>query len=1235
MNTNSNNAAQTLFRFASLRSPQLTESKKNLGFIHRAETDQIKGFFDVVLEEWSAADGVTKFAALEKSAQNFVVADDFVSVKELENEYPELTLLGKTISRRDKITETIINNAEKEWSIKTSGRNANEIISQQKAFWDNLIYQTVTQKDFQIKEVIIQLIKAIHYLDANKLERTEETIKTNGEDFRTKASTAVVVFPEALVLDSTGENGKSPFTVNQSKIGDARIKYGRNLSTFERRQLAYTADIEAKASNTLNAKVSFEVLKNELEQLQKSYIDEYNQEYNKQYEAYQIHIKPEVERYEVEIKAVEATFTNETTDSEKEAAYQTVTPLNIPQFNFIFRQEIDLVSLNEKLTKESFILFIELFTDYGEELKLYIAQNPGTELNIQVSSSNQGEINGFLLSLNNSYTTYKEVLSKLNEEISSSLSKVLSLKRVPETQIANIGGALIPIKEEVSTATNAYFLQVVKSGILLYSTYLQFGFTVEDTSWSVFSVVITAETNQGSQQETLYKIPVSEGQIVLPWVLRNRLDNVNSIKIEIWFDNGSESKVELYGVPFNTIESGFLKIIKPQGGNSDKEQTDTPSVFQPKHFGVKRLGIADYLKVEQSIHAYVPGEVSNIENVMASELRHKSSTTREYSETTETTSKSQETEKLSDTTKASRTDMQTEVARELEKQQSYEAHTRFGKSGKWYFEAGGNYANNSSQHESTRQAVAKSQEITERALDRVLTKISEERVEKIIREYTETNVHEYDNRGRVTATTDPAEAKPQHISGVYRWVDKKMKNQIYNYGKRMMFEFMIPEPARLHALATKAVKAKITEPVDPRKAPNPHTMINANVHENILKYWADIYKVKLDEIPEKTKIVQESFPCGGGEDVASSKQVTVPEYYVCTSFVMNYKYDEYKKDGKVYLKNNITGYLTLYDHSGRLSYSNQHLVKQFFIDYQFIYLNSFDFDIIQTCELSEEGINIWKKEQFDKIIAAYEKAKEQFDEEVKAAAEEAVKQENENKERASIFYRSTEENVLKHNCIAYLLKSYNTLGQAMSEDDGQRMESFKMKLGDSLDQYTALAKFMEQAFEWSIMDYTFYPYYWANRAHWQDLYLSDELDPLFRSFLQAGMARVIVTVNPGFEDAVQFFMNTGRIWNGGEVPVIGDPLYLSIVDELRAPQGVPQGKYWITRVPTTLTILQAKSTGLEVEDALPIFPESDPENCENPQELEITSAFGAPKDIVMQNTPGTGSTLPSSIIKPI
>ena len=226
-----------------------------------------------------------------------------------------------------------------------------------------------------------------------------------------------------------------------------------------------------------------------------------------------------------------------------------------------------------------------------------------------------------------------------------------------------------------------------------------------------------------------------------------------------------------------------------------------------------------------------------------------------------------------------------------------------------------------------------------------------------------------------------------------------------------------------------------------------------------------------------------------------------------------------------------------------------------------------------------------------------------------------------------------EADVLKHNCIAYLLQDYlNVLGQSFT--NGDTMPTFEVILGDELDKYTALAKFMEQALEWEIMDYTFYPYYWANREKWQEMYISESVDPLFRSFLQAGMARVVVTVKPGFEDAMQFFLTTGKIWNGGEVPVIGDALYMSLVEEMKAPTGKAQGKYWITRIPTTLTILQDKSTGLAVDQPLPIFPETDVDNCENPLELENETSFNA-KDIALATMLGEESTLPTSIIKPV
>jgi hypothetical protein len=55
-----------------------------------------------------------------------------------------------------------------------------------------------------------------------------------------------------------------------------------------------------------------------------------------------------------------------------------------------------------------------------------------------------------------------------------------------------------------------------------------------------------------------------------------------------------------------------------------------------------------------------------------------------------------------------------------------------------------------------------------------------------------------------------------------------------------------------------------------------------------------------------------------------------------------------------------------------------------------------------------------------------------------------------------------------------------------------------------------------------------YPYYWGNKQNWLDLYRAENTDPTFKAFLQSGMARVVATVRPGFEDAVQFYMATGK-----------------------------------------------------------------------------------------------------------
>jgi hypothetical protein len=125
----------------------------------------------------------------------------------------------------------------------------------------------------------------------------------------------------------------------------------------------------------------------------------------------------------------------------------------------------------------------------------------------------------------------------------------------------------------------------------------------------------------------------------------------------------------------------------------------------------------------------------------------------------------------------------------------------------------------------------------------------------------------------------------------------------------------------------------------------------------------------------------------------------------------------------------------------------------------------------------------------------------------------------------------------------------------------------------------AYVRFFEEAFEWQETTWITYPYFWGRKSTWSARLGYDDPDPVFNDFTQAGYARVQIPVRPGFEEAIQHFMDTGVLWDGGALPGIGDPLYLPISDEIAERLGQPgtevkQGDPWEVIVPTTLVHLR-------------------------------------------------------------
>ncbi len=1197
-----NDASQTLFRIVSLRNPQLTETKtRNLGFVQRPKG--VIGIFDEAVN--TSETPSSRMNKMLKVAPN-VNTNGFKTETEIESgPFGKLLIIGRKISKKETLDQEDWNYTREYYTKHIDPKNKElnkEGIAQFTILWDNLIHQVITQKDFYVKEAISHILKALHIGFAQNIEIDEDLIKTNGEKPLETALDAKIVLPKQLFIeDTSNSNDANPAELSNS------------LSPLTAQRLTNEARTDLAVHEALYKKESLIKLSTEIKQLEKLFHKQRNKSYDEAYTDYKKKYQPKIDEYEKKRKELESQVEEKDQNSKSKSLIDNLPEIDIPSFEFTYKKEINITDLKDKLSPKSFVQFMSLFS---HKVQNKVPKATSKDKKIKLSKT-QIQHEDHVFEINDTIENYSTAVNEIDNQISTQIQTTLQNSTFVQEQYVNIGGASIPVAQNSSRTPLAYVLTAIFYeddnwfGSYTYG-FVSFSFEVENSSWNVVNAKIIANTDGGHFEENYSNISVTDNKVILPYCLVDKFRTINSFRVEIFFENGREAFMEVQKIPNEQTVTGMLTL--------KNAPVTTNNTSNRKNFGIKRVGVADYLKVVQSVHAYVPGLVSNIENVMASELRHKSSVSREYSEITDTTSKSQETEKISDTSKTSRSDMQSEVAKELSRQQSISAHTRFNYDSVAYkFEIGAEYANNTAQTDSTRQAVMKSQEITERAMERVLTKVSEERVQKIIKEYTETNVHEFDNRGKVTETNNAEAAQPKHITGVYRWIDIKYKNQIYNYGIRTMFEFMIPEPARLHRLALTVAKGQIlTAPTDPRKADSIWKMPDGKTAtKELLQHWAEIYKVELTESLASTKQITHqaiSRPDTNNDFGPDFNRFDIPENYsgknarfICRSSRNRGGGWEGSRYSEVLYPNFKGGQIggnwygdinaDQYESDLNLNGNIEFFVRGHNVD-------NYNVQVIINCELTNQYIDKWKTENFNAIIKAYDVAYKTFQDEQAKLDDEQKKKEEAQKEKLGQFYRYMEQDVLKHNCIAYLLQDYlspKTIGQSYTV--GDKMEDFAVNLGDNLDKYTALAKFMEQAFEWEIMDYTFYPYYWANRQKWQEMYMSESVDPLFRSFLQAGMARVIATVRPGFENAVQLFTETGLIWNGGEVPVIGDPMYMSIVDEMRRPLGTPQGKYWISKLPTTLTILQDKSTGLAVNQALPIFPESDPSKCENPSEL--------------------------------
>ncbi len=681
---------------------------------------------------------------------------------------------------------------------------------------------------------------------------------------------------------------------------------------------------------------------------------------------------------------------------------------------------------------------------------------------------------------------------------------------------------------------------------------------------------------------------------------------------ELSIPTGAVVKIEGTLKLSNDVDLIFAKegVLNGNLLNGTAVQVYSVDDDEPIHYAINSIGVVDYRRVEQELCCYIPGEVSHIENIMAKEYKEKS--TRNLVSTANTTELTSETEveNISDTISTQRHEMSTEVAKVIENDRSnnygFNAYVHGGaKVVKWGVDIYGDFATSRSSSESNSIAKTYAEEVTKRALERIVQKTTVKRTSTIIKEFEENNKHGFDNRSGVL-----------HVTGVYRWIDKVYTNRLVNYGKRLTYEFMVPEPARFYkrAVIVEAEEAASTSgggnggpgdsgvilpPVHPSDSAhkiNVASDINRDNYEDLCAIYGVTPVVPLDQ--EVTVSMPHSESPGGTDSPQSFsyQDLSLPQDYQCNTISGSGSGVYHRITGN---KASITIQAAGYTYSvGGLSGSNKtHNISfqaptgpvtgQIPISVNTTKFKSFSVTISAKGVWAASAYAAWQQSVYDAVMSAYNAQLDAYNAAAassQAAADAAIAAaQGEAEDGQNPLYNAQVVNTeIKRLCIEMLISPFSpplVQGHDFYVDgdcDVPRLPNTEL-----MRDYSTQVKFFEQAFDWDLLSQQFFPYYWAKRCDWKKLFQStDSLDQGFQAFLQSGMARVMVPIVEGYEATVAFFMETGEIWDGTPLVIdTDDKLYLSVVDEMNDVEGFVE-EAWQTIVPTELTIIQAGSVGL-------------------------------------------------------
>lgn len=564
--------------------------------------------------------------------------------------------------------------------------------------------------------------------------------------------------------------------------------------------------------------------------------------------------------------------------------------------------------------------------------------------------------------------------------------------------------------------------------------------------------------------------------------------------------------------------------------------------------------VVDLMVVREHTRCFRPGDLSFIRNVMIGETLNNRHRRLDRAETTSETDT--ETTKFSerDLQVEDRTSLKSEIQDTVRSDMNLDAGVTGNAS--WGNEkVGAKYdvhmhadVSSSNSKETIRK---EARDYARDVVDRSVTRL-EEKVKTSLRTTRLVETEDVNEHGFINTTGE-------NVCGQYLHVDKVSRAQVYNYGKKAVVDINLPEPAELYIRLLESEFPGI-EPPQPATIDVTAQQITPDNYAALTAAWGVTDAPAPPAFTKPVQVTMEGEPGDPKGDAKSGSHTftfgcAIPDDYAGVSMAVNSIRLNYNTGGGVSISASLGNASVWHQQGGSQSLAStlpsiegsQTLIVHTWD------VTNFTWVLTVTCELKASAKLVWQAA----VLAALEKARDKkvadyqkfLDDKAGFLAEEAERQRQRFNQNPFLL-REIERAELKRMAISYVscqfYDQFDAMKYRVKPCGHAQMDIREAELEGRF------VQFFEQAFNWNLMTYIFRGYYWGRKHTWREKLLQESDDPIFRQFLAAGSARVLVPIRDGYLDHIEYFLATGEIWgNSGKPPLPDDPHYVSLAQELK------------------------------------------------------------------------------------